>query len=316
MLVLWVSHSQTGLRTPIRTGSHPNRFRKGARCQSSALNLLASLSLVLLCAAPVLAAEENKAAQTYMAPRFRHVELDAKPPKIDRERLTLLADADFPPFSYADASGSPRGLAVDLALALCAKSGIQCTIKLLAWSDLPAALSRGEGDAVISGLKLDERTLPAFDATRPLYRALGRFAVRNQNPITEPSIRLLAGKRVGVAKASAHEAWLKRYFPYSQIVPRDTLREAEEALRDAKVDALFGDGLSLIYWTEGEASQGCCKLVPGAFVDQDYFSRGFVFFVRRGDTALKRVLDYGLDQMQNSGEWDRIFRAYVPANPW
>jgi ABC-type amino acid transport substrate-binding protein len=51
-------------------------------------------------------------------------------------------------------------------------------------------------------------------------------------------------------------------------------------------------------------------------VDQDYFSRGFVFLVKRGNTDLKRLLDYGLDQLQENGEWDRIFRNYVPADPW
>ena len=89
-------------------------------------------------------------------------------------------------------------------------------------------------------------------------------------------------------------------FSHSQIISHASFGEAEEALREAKVDALFGDALSLVYWTEGEASQGCCRLVPGAFVDEDYFSRSFAFFVRRGDTALKSSLDYGLDQA--SGE--------------
>jgi polar amino acid transport system substrate-binding protein len=271
----------------------------------------------LLAAASVQAAGEETAGQIYAAPRFRHADLAAKAPKIDANRhITLLADSDFPPFSYADSSGNPKGLAVDLSLSLCAKIIIKCTVKLLKWDDLSAALTRGEGDAVISGLRLDDPTLSSFDATRPLYRTLGRFAIRTETPITEPSIRLLAGKRIGVAKSSAHEAWLKRYFPYSQIIAHDSLGDAEAALRDAKIDALFGDSLSLVYWTEGEASQGCCRLIPGAFVDEDYFSRGFVFFVRRGDIALKRVLDYGLDQLQENGEWDKIFRAYVPASPW
>ena len=77
-----------------------------------------------------------------------------------------------------------------------------------------------------------------------------------------------------------------------------------------------GDALGLVYWTEGDASQNCCRLVPGAFVDEDYFSRSLVFFVRRGDTGLKKALDYGLDRLQESGDWDKIFRAYVPASPW
>jgi polar amino acid transport system substrate-binding protein len=117
------------------------------------------------------------------------------------------------------------------------------------------------------------------------------------------------------ASASPKRA-LKRYFPYSQIVAQESLGEAENALRESRIDALFGDGLSLVYWTLGEASQRCCKLVPGAFVDDDYFSRSFVFFIRRGDTALKQTLNYGLDQLQQNGEWDKIFRAYVPESPW
>jgi polar amino acid transport system substrate-binding protein len=275
---------------------------------------LSLIALWLFSGAAAKAAGEREA---YAVPRFRHIDPDAKVPKIDaRQRLTLIADADFPPFSYADAGGNPKGLAVDVALALCAKLNLACSIKLLNWNDLSPALARGEGDAIISGLRLDDPTLAAFDATRPLYRSLGRFAVRSQNPIREPSIRFLAGKRVGVAKASAHEAWLKRYFPYSQIVAQESLGAAEDALRESRIDALFGDGLSLVYWTLGEASQACCKLVPGAFIDDDYFSRSFVFFVRRGDAGLRKTLDYGLDQLQETGEWDKIFRTYVPASPW
>ncbi|MFL5258612.1 MAG: transporter substrate-binding domain-containing protein [Hyphomicrobiales bacterium] len=279
------------------------------------LHCLLLIAAVLLAGpAPRLAAQTGTAG--YTVPHFRHVELDVKPPKLDRQRLVFLADQDFPPFSYADASGAPKGLAVDLALSLCSRLAVQCTITLKPWTELAAGLLRNEADAVISGLKLDDQTATSLDATRPIYRALGRFAVRKPNPISAATIRVLAGKRVGVVKASAHEAWLKRYFPYAQIIAEDSLGQAQGALKDGKIDALFADALSLVYWTEGEGSERCCRLLPGAFVDQDYFSRGFVFFVRRGDGPLKAALDYGLDQLQQNGEWDRLFRAYVPDSPW
>ncbi len=277
--------------------------------------ILAFVPLVL--ASPLAAAAEGKADPIYAVPRFRHVDAAAKPPKFDTTRkLTLLADEDFPPFSYADSSGSPKGVAVDLGLTLCARLQLQCSVRLLRWDDLRSALAQGEGDAVISGFAFDDPTLAQFDPTRPLYRALGRFAVRTQNPIDAPSIRLLAGKRLGVAKNTQHEAWLKKYFYRSQILSYDRLADAEEALRSAKVDAIFGDSLSLVYWTRGQSSQSCCRLVSGAFVDEEYFSRGFAFFVRRGDTSLKKVLDYGLDRLQESGDWEKIFRLYVPDSPW
>src|SRR5438270_1188711 len=157
------------------------------------------------------AAGDERSDPAYAVPYFRHIDPDAKAPNIERgQHLTLLADDDFPPFSYADAAGAPKGLAVDVALSLCAKLSIQCTITLRKWTDLAPALARGEGNAVISGLRLDDHTLATFDATRPLFRSLARFAVRAENPISDPSPRLLAGKRIGVAKESAHEAWLKR----------------------------------------------------------------------------------------------------------
>jgi polar amino acid transport system substrate-binding protein len=281
------------------------------------VRLVLPLTLAGLLFAWTQAAAEEKGEPPFAVPYFRHIDPDAKAPNIDRDRhLTFIADGDFPPFSYADAGGAPKGIAVDLALSLCGKLGLQCTVKLREWGDLAPALESGEGSAVISGLKLDDRTLASFDATRPLFRSLARFAVRKDSAISEPSMRQLAGKLIGVVRGSAHEAWLTHYFPGVRTARQESLSVAEQALRQAKVDALFGDGLSLVYWNEGEASQHCCKLLPGAFVDQDYFSRSFVFFVNRGDTALKNMLDYGLDEIQESGEWDKIFRAYVPASLW
>ena len=117
------------------------------------------LAFLLLVLAAPLAAAEDKADQSYAVPRFRHVDVAAKPPKFDISRkLTLLADEDFPPFSYADSSGSPKGVAVDLALTLCARLQLQCTVRLLRWDDLRFALAR---DAC------ERRSVPAFVLPTP-----------------------------------------------------------------------------------------------------------------------------------------------------
>jgi polar amino acid transport system substrate-binding protein len=268
----------------------------------------ASLLVGWVAMAPIQAAENSASV-----PRFRQVEPEAKAPALDKTKTYVLAaDREFPPFSYADQNGEARGLAVDLMRAACATLEINCSFTLLNWGELKMA----NADATIAGLAIDEELLKSFAPTRPIYRPFGRFAVRRENTLTAPDKEALADKRIGAVEGSTHAAWLQRYFPDSELVTSASLAEAEENLRNAKTDALFADGLPLIYWTHGENSQACCRLLDGAFIDEAYFSRPFVIFVRREDEALRKAFDVALDHIQESGETAKIFRLYVPASLW
>ncbi len=273
---------------------------------------------VTLPGAPVSAQNATPPANAaYGVPRFRHTEPVAKAPNFDRNRkLVLLADDDFAPFSYTDADGQLRGLAVDVARAACARATLQCEFRAAPWAAIQQGLAGAGVDAAISGLRASDATLAAFEPTRPIYRALGRFAVRKDSPLKLPDTPSLSGKRIAVVARSAHEAWLKANLAEAEAVLFGDLPLAETALQSGNVDAVFGDALQLVYWTSGSAGQGCCRLVEGAFVDEATFSRGFSFYVKRGDDALRDILDYALDEMQNSGEFAKIFQTYVPASPW
>jgi polar amino acid transport system substrate-binding protein len=139
--------------------------------------------------------------------------------------------------------------------------------------------------------------------------------VRIQNQIPSPDVKSLAGKRIGVIAGSAHEAWIKAYFPRSLIKSYRTEGEAEEALRTGGLDTLFGDAYRLIFWVHGQSARQCCRLLPGAFVEPGYFSSGITIAVRRGNRRLLEALDYGLDRLQTSGEFARIYRKFFPEPP-
>ncbi|CAN5262050.1 ABC transporter substrate-binding protein [soil metagenome] len=269
----------------------------------------------LLASTGALAAAPSGRAD-YGVPRFRHTESLGKPPSFDHNRkIVLLADDDFAPFSYADADGQLRGLAVDTARAACTRMTLQCEFKAVPWAMMQDAIKSGTADAAISGLRVGAPLLATLEPTRPIYRALGRIAVRKESPVKRPDTASLAGKRIAVVAGSAHEVWLKNNLPDAEPVFFGDLSLAESALQTSHVDALFGDALQLVYWTEG-SSGSCCRLADGAFVDEATFSRAFSFFVKKGDNELRDTLDYALDQMQDSGEFAKIFRVYVPASPW
>lgn len=246
-------------------------------------------------------------------PRFRQVDPGGRPVSFTRAQITVMADDDFPPFSYTGPDGNAQGIAVDAAQAACQELRTKCEIVLMPWRSLSGDLTAG---GIVGGLRLDDATLAKFQPTRPIYRSLGRFAVRKESDLAQVTRDTITAKRIGVVAGSGYEAWLKRHFEDSVIVPYPSLADLQEALRTAKVEILFGDGLQLVYWMRGGASQGCCKYVNGAYFDDTLFSRPYVFLVRRGDDELKQAFDYALDQLQESGAFARIFARYIPGQFW
>ncbi len=249
----------------------------------------------------------------YQVPLFRHIDPGRPLPDLKAvESIRIAVDEDFPPFSYKERSGALNGFNVAIANAICEDLRLTCEFSARSFDDLMPALERGEVDAVIAGINVTEEAVEMADFTGAYYRSLGRFAVRKQNPIVKADMRSLAGKRIGVVKGSSHEAWVTEYFSRSNIRSFPTLKEGLEALRTGVVDSFFGDGLQIMFWLAGSASQECCRFVAGGYNDPHYFSRGMAIAVKRGNTELRDVLDYGLDRLQSSGNYAKIFRRYFP----
>lgn len=287
----------------------------------SASKILAFCLLITAGLALPSAAQEQSAVTGAKAadeppplPRFRHPDLAGKPTSFAREAVIVLADDDFPPFSYAGPDGEAKGIAVDAAQAVCEELRTKCNIVLMPWETLSGSLDGMSG--IVAGLRLDDRTLTRFQPTRPIYRTPGRFVIRKESELTQVTREALDGKRVGVIAGSGYETWIKKNFGDAVVVPYPNQSDLQEALRTAKVEILFGDGLQLVYWTRGSTSQECCKFIEGAYFDDASFSRPYVFLIRRGDEELKQAFDYALDQLQESGRFARIFSRYVPGQFW
>jgi polar amino acid transport system substrate-binding protein len=274
-------------------------------------------AVIIILVASTSAPAQSQDAAAYKLPLFRHVETGTKAPQVaGNETMRLLADGDFPPFSFATGNGGAAGLAVELALAACAEIKLRCEVVLRSYGELAEALASGQGDVIVAGPRPDAKLLLRALATRPWFRSLGRFAVPAGSALAAGDVRSLGGKRIGMVKGTTHAAWLEKYYSRSTLMAFASEAEAQEALRTGNVDALFGDGLRLIYWIAGSASRGCCKLLPGAYMDRDYFSRGLVFMVRQDRDDLRAALDHGLDRLQGNGMTEKIFNSYVPLNPW
>jgi polar amino acid transport system substrate-binding protein len=301
----------------VRTAFAPSMTRLAAALGAVVMMLLVGVRPIAAQSATTAAAPAGGLAATqYSVPLFRYIDKARPTPDFKGiESLRIAVDENFPPFSFKETSGALNGFNVAVASALCEDMRLNCEFAPKQWDELLPALERGEVDAVMAGISVSEAAVETAEFTGAYYRSLGKFAVRKQNPIVTADVRSLAGKRLGVVKASAHAAWITRYYPRSNLRYFPTAPEALEALRTGQIDAYFGDMLQVMFWLTGEDSQQCCRFVSGVYVDPDYFSGGMAIAVKQGNSELRDMLDYGLDRLQVSGTFDKLFRQYFPLNP-
>jgi polar amino acid transport system substrate-binding protein len=245
-----------------------------------------------------------------------------------RAAIRFVTANDFPPFNYFDQDGQLTGVNIDLARTVCSELAALCDIQVRPWDDLLTAVRRGEADAAIASHAVNARLLsefavsdryyhtPArFAALRPRTDAEGREVVPRDPPDLPTTPAGLDGRRIGVVKGTAHEAYLRTFFTSSVVVPFDNAELARDAIRQRQVDLLFDDGISLVLWLNGEASKLCCELRGGPFVEPRYFGDGVGIVLARTDPTLKAQIDGALRRLRESGKIDGIFVRYFAIRP-
>ncbi len=275
----------------------------------STVFLVPALPLILAAAA----LGQEAAEKGIHIPPMRHVDatLEDQAPRTIRGIAFIVSD-DYPPFSFRDRHGALRGHAIAVARAICGEARIECRFVVRPFDQLASALEKGEGDAVLAGLRPAPRWFARFDFTRPYLKALGRFAVRRDAAITRIDGATLTSRRIAVVKGTVHDSWLSQALPQARIHRVASFSAAAALLKSGKVDLLFGDWLPLSYWVAGSASQGCCRLLPGWVPARVFAYNHQAIAIKRGNDELRTFLDKTLDDMQKDGRLRRVIARTLP----
>ena len=245
-------------------------------------------------------------------------------PKAQPERVELpgqrtvrfLTDDEYPPLHFAGPEGAPTGFAVELARAACERLAITCVVQVRRFDALLDSLAVGEGDVVVAAIPLSGRLRERFVATNPYFRLPARFAARLAPAPPEPGPRALAGRSVGVVSGTAHEAYLRAFFPAAEPKTFADLSLAEAALRRGEVEYVFGDGLGLALWLGGTEAAGCCGFSGGPYLESRYFGEGIAFLLRPEDATLRRALDEALFRLWQEGKYAELYLRFFPVSPF
>ncbi len=235
---------------------------------------------------------------------------EREPPR--RVAIRFLTDSDFPPFHYFDEDSVLTGFNIDIARAVCLELAAACDIQVRPWAELLPALKRGEADAVIASHAPTPNALKVVDFSEPYYFTPGRFAGRRGGGQVDVTPEGLDGKRIGVAKGTAHEAYLRTFFRDSSLKVYETPELARDALVTGAVDLLFDDGIGLAFWINGTASKACCEFRGGPFAEPKFFGDGVGIAVNRDDVQLKGMINTALKRLRQSGRYEELLLRYFP----
>ena len=105
---------------------------------------------------------------------------------------------------------------------------------------------------------------------------------------------------------------LKAYFPRLKPVEFENRAAMLTALKEGKVDAVFADGVSLIFWTASQAAQACCAMYDGPYFSEAFMGEGLSVMLRKKDTALTDAIDHALLMLSRNGRLQEIYLRYFP----
>lgn len=300
--------------------AHPARIALAR----AAVALLLAQALVVIPVAllPGASAQQQAQPQNRMspAPRERVVIPFHGDPRVRSERpegpvprnLRIITDDEFPPLHFADPDGQPVGFSVDLMRAICERMAVACTIQVRRFDTLLQTLAEGQADIVAAAIPVTASLKSRFHVSRIYHRLPARFV----GAAGFDRFRVEAGftgVRVGVARDTAHAAYLAEHFPKAVATGAADLEAALQLLLRGEVDLVFGDGQAAALWLGGREGAGF-RFVGGPFLGIRHFGEGIGFVLRPDEPNLKRAVDYALQGVWDDGTYARLFLRYFPVS--
>ena len=270
------------------------------------------LAAALCAASPAVAAAPDVFVPSLWDPA-------SSPPKPDLaalKPLLIVTGQDDPPFSFALPDGTPAGFDVDLARALCDELKVACTVQARRWDTILPAVAAGAGDAAVASVAITPANFATVDFTSPYYRTPARFVAPLAAKADDVLPETVRGKRVGVQGGTAHEAYLKAFFPAATAVPFGSAAALRAAVAGGQVDLAFGDGIAFAGWLNGPVGGACCAFAGGPFTESYFFGEGAGIAVKRGRGPLRIALDYALWRLARDGTYADLWLKYFPVSPY
>lgn len=206
------------------------------------------------------------------------------------------------PMSFVDpATRTIVGYEVDLCQDVAHRIGVTASAKQIAVGARIPELQQGRVDMLAASLThtREREAVIAFSLT--IFVTGQRVMVRRDSGIA--TLAQLAGKRVVTVKGGTQESNIRKAVPTVEVITFETAPQALVALQQHKAAGFVNDEMSLLdaYAKLGPAQRDYVILPQSVSVEP------LALGLRKGEPALKTVVDGALRDLETSGEAQKLF---------
>lgn len=224
------------------------------------------------------------------------------------QALRIATEGAYPPFNFVDSSGELQGFDVDIARALCAEMQVECEITAQAWDGIIPGLNAGRYDAIVASMSITPARLEAVNFTQPYYQA-GAVLVAPVDSDIMPDPESMAGRLIGVQRASTYANLIEQRFPDATVRLYDNVENHNLDLTAGRIDGVIAQRIFMSNWLASEEGQGY-EMKGEAMLDPDILGLGAGIAVRKDDNDLLARLDAALTAIMDNGTYSEINDRY------
>lgn len=228
----------------------------------------------------------------------------------DWKKIRIGVEGAYPPFSSVTADGKLVGFDIDIAHALCAEMGAECTLVQQDWDGIIPALLARKYDAIIASMSITAERKKKVAFTGKYYQVPAKFACQKGSGI-EINKAGLKGKAVGVQRATTHDNFITGVFGSGVDIKRYATQD--EAYLDAtagRLDLLLADTVAMKDgFLDTDKGQDWEFVGPG-YKDVKYFGEGAGIAVGKKNQDLVDKLNKAIDAIRANGTYQKINAKY------
>lgn len=211
------------------------------------------------------------------------------------------------PFSFQDVkTRAVVGYEVDLCQKFADSLGVPMELKLIAVEARIPELAAGRVDVVAANLGWSPARAEQIDYSHQHFVSAQKVLARQADESVQ-SPADLAGKRVSATRGSSSEQGARKHIPNVDAISFKDPPGAFMALQQGKVSGFVASELMLVKLKQ-QADNGP---VPVKILEPALFIEPWGVGVRKGETALLAQVNKVLDELEASGEIDRIFDKWL-----